>query len=100
MQLLFGFKDHPIEALKSAVSIALGITLELHDSLWRGGDYYGYEHGAESIFLERNNDGGQPEEPAEEDFPDYPVLLYVETEQGGNGASRTAAVQPSPNASA
>lgn len=79
MELLFGFPVGSISATVDSVSSALGIRFELHDSLFRGGDYYVYEADCEKIIIQRNNDGGPPEEPAEEAFPSYPLLMYVDT---------------------
>jgi hypothetical protein len=81
VQLLFGFRSGALAAAADAVARSLGVTFELHDSVWRGGDYYVHEAGSEKIIIQRNNDGGPATEPAEEDFPDYPVLVYVETER-------------------
>jgi hypothetical protein len=80
MLLLFGNKAESIDTLVDAVAASLQIVLEKHDSLFHGGDYYRSVSGPDEVILQTNSDGGPPEEPAEEDFPDYPVLLYVTTE--------------------
>jgi hypothetical protein len=77
--LLIGFREADIRRIALAVERALDIKFVLHDSLWRGGDYYRCEDSEGSFILQRNNDGGPPGESAEIEFPDSPVLLYVET---------------------
>ena len=79
VELLFGFPAGSIAATVDSVSAALGVNFEIHDSLWRGGEYYVYEAGSEKIIIQRNNDGGPPEEPAEEAFPSYPLLMYMDS---------------------
>jgi hypothetical protein len=89
VQLLFGFLSGSLAATANSVSRDLGVTFELHDSLWRGGDYYVYESGSEKIIIQRNNDGGPPDEPAEEQFPNYPLLMYVDTERAEEMKAQT-----------
>jgi hypothetical protein len=79
--MLFGFLDGSPATAADEVSHSLGIAFVLHDSLWRGGDYYLYEAGSEEIIIQRNNDGGAPDDPAEDSFPEYPVLMYVQTDR-------------------
>src|SRR6185437_14899844 len=79
--MLFGFLDGSPATAADEVSHSLGIAFVLHDSLWRGGDYYLYQSGSEEIIIQRNNDGGSPDEPAEVSFPEYPVLMYVQTDR-------------------
>jgi hypothetical protein len=81
--ILFGFVAGTLESITSEVGIALGVKFQLHDSQFRGGDYYRFESGPELYILQRNNDGGSPDEPAEEEFGNYPVLLYLETQESG-----------------
>jgi len=82
VELLFGFPTGSIAATVNSVSSALGVDFATHDSLWRGGEYYIYEAGSEKIIIQRNNDGGPPGDPAEEAFPSYPLLMYVESAHG------------------
>lgn len=43
------------------------------------GDYYLYEAGSEKVIIQHNNDGGAADEPAEEDFPNYPLLMHSDS---------------------
>jgi hypothetical protein len=81
--ILFGFVAGTLESISSEVSMALGVKFHLHDSQFRGGDYYRFESGRELYILQRNNDGGSPDERAEEEFGNYPILLYIETQESG-----------------
>ena len=77
MALVFGIRQGSLPELAAAIESAAGIRFSLHDSLFPGGDYYRFDSDAELVFLQTNNDGGPPDESAEEDFPDFPFLVYV-----------------------
>ena len=81
VQLLFGVFAASVEVVADQVSRRLGITFELRDGLWHGGDYFIYEAESEQIIVQTNNDGGPPDEPAEEQFPQFPILIYVTTQR-------------------
>jgi hypothetical protein len=62
----------------------LGVAMELHDSSWRGGDYFlGFRDRNETYTLQRNRLNAS--EPAEEEHPDVDVILYVETDAPSSG---------------
>ncbi|HLK65305.1 MAG TPA: hypothetical protein VKU19_17820 [Bryobacteraceae bacterium] len=77
MGLLFGFRRGSLPELAAQIEAAAGVRFALHDSLFHGGDYYRFESDGEQLILQRNNDGGGPDEPAEESFAEFPFLLYV-----------------------
>ena len=76
IDLLYGFQDDDLDAIRAAVERALGIALERHTSAYRGEHYAGGAVGRATLILQRNWDpfGG---ELMEEQFPEMPVLLYV-----------------------
>ncbi|GAA5005718.1 hypothetical protein [Actinopolymorpha pittospori] len=63
----------------------LGVTFELHDSDWRGGDYLRtagwWTPDSETFLVQRNQD---LDEPAEAEHAEYPTLLYVESTVRGS----------------
>jgi hypothetical protein len=81
IHLLFGAELQSIDDLSQLVSASLGVVLKKHDSLFYGGDYYRSDDVNGEVILQTKNDGGPPSEYAEEDFPEYPILLYVATEE-------------------
>jgi hypothetical protein len=80
MLLLFGSRLQSLDELSQFVSASLNVVLEKHDSLFNGGDYFRSISG-DQVILQPNNDGGPSDEHAEEDFPEYPILLYVTTDK-------------------
>jgi hypothetical protein len=79
---LYGFRNDDLEAAKLAVERSLGVRLAAHESLYLGGNYYRLGGlGGEHFILRRNIDL-LDDEPAELEFPEIGILLYVnETEQ-------------------
>ena len=74
---LYGWKTGDLENLKYKVENVIGIELELHESVYHGGEYY--LHGKleeENFSLEYNKDLDE-DEPNEADYPEYTLLLYV-----------------------
>jgi cytosine/adenosine deaminase-related metal-dependent hydrolase len=73
---LYGWRGLNLQVARLRVEAALGVTLELHDSIYRGGDYYrtGPKFG-ESFILQTNR---ELEELMEPSFPEHDVLLYVD----------------------
>ena len=81
---LYGFQHADLEKARAIVEHALGIRLELHDSLYYGEYYLGKLPDEHSVRLQLNIDPihnpqtGPPEELfAEPKFRDSPLLLYV-----------------------
>ena len=79
---LYGYDyDNNIESARQAVEGALSIILNAHESSYLG-DYYRLgSTGAENFILQHNYDEFE-KEWMEENFHNYPLLLYV------NGTSR------------
>jgi hypothetical protein len=74
---LYGFEAQEIDQIAEQLSKALGIAFGLHESSYRGGDYYRHGMpGEEELILQRNWDTVE-NEPIETTFANYPVLLYV-----------------------
>lgn len=74
---VYGFAHNDLEQVRSDVERALGVQLAPHDSMYRGGLYYRQGNsGAENLILQYNYN---PEEGeyTEEQYPEYPILLYV-----------------------
>jgi hypothetical protein len=75
-EVLYGFQDDDLEALRIALEQALGIVLERHTNAYRGEHYVGGVASAATLILQRNWDPFDGE-LMEEQFPDMRVLLYV-----------------------
>lgn len=73
---LYGCLVPTLEESKSLLEKILDITFEARDSLYHG-EYYHYGNNAEEHFLLKNNVDPFDGEPAEINFADYPILLYV-----------------------
>jgi hypothetical protein len=74
--VLYGFQEGDLEAVRTAVEQALGIALDRHTSVYRGEHYVGVAVGAATLVLQRNWDPFDGE-LMEEQFPDMRVLLYI-----------------------
>ncbi|MCX6610614.1 MAG: hypothetical protein NTW74_07150 [Acidobacteria bacterium] len=81
MVYLFGFLSEDIDLLAVELSKVLRISLEPYEAGSRGGEYCRGQGDEESLILQHNRDVGVFPELAEEDFPKYRLLLYVETLQ-------------------
>lgn len=75
---IYGSEEHDLEKVKSVIEDNLQIIFVAHNSSYRGGDYYrSGELNNEHFILQRNLDLID-NEPAEQDFLNYPIILYVE----------------------
>jgi hypothetical protein len=74
---LYGFSGSDLEEARLALEPILGVHFTPRDSLYLGGSYYLAENNSETFILQRNVDE-LDDEPAEEEFADIPILLYVE----------------------
>ena len=74
---LYGFRHWDLEAARVAVEHALNIRLIPHYSSYIG-DYYRLDTIGEESFELRKNIDPLDNEPAEQEFPEIGVLLYVE----------------------
>jgi len=76
---LYGWRDLPLADACGVLAGATGATFDLHDSDYRGGEYYaGRGRGGEEITVQENaaDDEGYLVEP---DFPGHRTLAYVTT---------------------
>jgi hypothetical protein len=81
---LYAVPAPDLESARQLLEEILGVAMELHDSSWRGGDYYlGFRFPNETFTLQRNRLNAN--EPAEEEHPDVDVILYAETAAPSSG---------------
>lgn len=74
---LYGWRHGTVEHISQQTGHALDVTFELHESLYRGGDYCLWRGSAgDKIVIQRNfrDDEGYL---AEEAFGSYPVICYA-----------------------
>lgn len=74
---IYGFRNDTFDDDKIQLENILSITLEEHESAYRGGRYFRYGNFEEEHFEFQKNIDLLGEEPAEPDFEQYPLLLYV-----------------------
>lgn len=79
MVYLFGFVSEDIDLLAVELSKVWRISLEPYEAGSRGGHYYRGQGDEETLILQHNRDVGVMPGLAENEFPSYRVLLYVET---------------------
>jgi hypothetical protein len=75
---IYGAKSDDLEHVKFAIESKLHIQFEPHHSSYHGGDYYRNGDGSSEHFILQRNIDLIDNEPAESDFVDFPVILYVE----------------------
>ena len=75
---LYGFAEPDLSAVRSAVEEALGVQFIRRENPHLGGEYFGTQPGPgnEHFVLRRNLDPAD-RKAAEQEFPDYPAILYV-----------------------
>ncbi|MCY2927107.1 MAG: hypothetical protein NT031_17075 [Planctomycetota bacterium] len=84
---LYGFANSTMADVKVAVERIANTDLVMHDSSYRGGEYYRAKNGQEEIIVQQNR--LEDEEWAEEDFKEYPLILYIaKTDRGDELRSR------------
>lgn len=79
---LYGFTSNDLALISKGLEQVLEVSFELHESLFRGGDYYYYRIGKpwkEEIILQRNAE--LEDELAEPDHSAYRILLHVCTKE-------------------
>jgi hypothetical protein len=77
---LYGAVNFYMDELRIEVEKALSIRFELHDSMYKGGDYYraGSPGDNESIVIQRNKfELFDEEETAEPLYASYPVIMQI-----------------------
>jgi len=74
---LYGIKSSNLDEAVKIIEEKLNITFSIHESSYRCGEYYLYKiENEEEIIIQKNYDTHM-HEWSEEDFPDYPYLLYI-----------------------
>jgi hypothetical protein len=75
--LLYGIREASLALVKSELERLIGIIFEERESSYQAGIYYiSGPANSEQFLLKRNVDPFDGE-PAEQGFPDYPVILYI-----------------------
>ncbi len=78
---LYGCRLKDLEFAKMEVEHALDVKLKPHESDYHGGDYYRFDSSSgESFLLKRNFDAVEGEW-FEDQFKEFPILLYVDKTQ-------------------
>ena len=75
--LLYGIRDASLGLVKSEVERLFGIIFEERESSYQAGIYYIFGQANSEQFLLKRNVDPFDGEPAEQGFPDYPVILYI-----------------------
>lgn len=78
---VYGFIQDDLDQVRSGVESMLEIQFAAHDSMYRGGLYYRLGNpGTENFVLQKNYNSDE-QEYTEEQFSEYPLLLYVNQPQ-------------------
>lgn len=75
---LYGLHVRDLEMARIMVEERLGVELVPHESLYFGGEYYRTGATEGEHYILRKNLDMLDNEPAEPEFPDVGILLYVE----------------------
>jgi hypothetical protein len=75
--LTYGVTINDLRNAKSIAESKLGISLELRNSAYRGGDYYCSKNDGEEIILQLNFTGPDPDDWQEPEHKNFPIVLYV-----------------------
>ena len=73
---LYGLPTSDLNSARATIEGVLNLHLTSHQSDWRGGEYFCVGELNEENFLLQLN-VCDDDEPAEQAFPEYPLLLYV-----------------------
>lgn len=74
---LYGLPHLSLVAARELINQLFGIVVEERHSEYQGGNYYKYgDNESENFLLKRNLDPFDGE-AVEMDFPDYPIILYI-----------------------
>jgi hypothetical protein len=77
--LLLAAVASTIDEAKGAIEASAGVSLAAHESAYRGGDYFRGDFDGVNLVLQTNfiEDDG---EPAEAEFPEVSLLIYLDGE--------------------
>ena len=81
---LFGVNSSNLEKAASILEKKLEVVFTLHESSFRGGDYYRYDNKNEDEIILQKNYDFVTQEWSEEEFSDYPFLLYISSRSNFN----------------
>ncbi|TKC79202.1 hypothetical protein FAZ69_30540 [Trinickia terrae] len=84
---LYGFSSADIDKAKSILETALGIRFVAHSGSYHGDRYFIFGDDEGEHFVLKQNVDPFDDEPAEMDYPEHPILLYV------NDTSRSVDLQ-------
>ena len=75
---LYGVKDLSISAASLSVEESLKLSFDRRESSYHGGEYYFSGNKESEHFTLKNNVDPFDGEAVEHEFPEYPILLYVD----------------------
>lgn len=84
---LYGVVGLSLLLAKERVEEMLGVFLEERESSYQGGIYYAWGRSDSEHYVLRVNVDPFDEGPVEQDFPEFPVLLYV------NATERSSSIE-------
>lgn len=76
---LYGVKNLSVSAARLKVDESLKLSLERRESSYHGGEYYFFGNRESEHLTLKNNIDPIDGEAVEQEFPEYPVLLYVDS---------------------
>lgn len=74
---LYGAKTLTLLLAREHIEGILGVSLDERNSTYQGGVYYMLGSNESENFILKVNLDPFDDEPVEQNFPDYPVLLYI-----------------------
>lgn len=75
--ILYGCQNKSLLEAKNEVELSLDVAMEERESEYQGGVYYSHKYEGEEVAVLKVNFDLFDEEPAEQGFPEFPVLLYL-----------------------
>lgn len=84
---LYGVVELSLLSAKEHVEEMLGVSLEERESSYQGGIYYVWGRSDSEHYVLKVNVDPFDEEPVEQDFSDFPVLLYI------NATERSSSIE-------
>jgi hypothetical protein len=86
---LYGARGLSLQSARNYVESVLGVVLQERESSYQGGTYYIWgRSGSENIVLKINVDPFDGD-PVEQDFSDYPILLYINATERSSDIEET-----------
>jgi hypothetical protein len=91
---LYGIIVDDLETAKAVTERALHVSMQLHESGYRGGDYYHLVQSDKEEFILQRNLHPVEQEWIEPDFTDAPFLLYIDNTNRPDEISSLLNVEP------